>query len=129
MFYLTTYAFKEVLGRQTRVAVVFSQLKKTKLTLVLLLFPLWLAVLIFLALPRHVWQFQQAACDNLLADHVVLNVFVISTIIFVPRKEKIIFLSLSGALMLAWAVAVVLQREAVQKLKDMHGKTRFTATW
>ena len=75
------------------------------------------------------WQFQQAACDNLLADHVVLNVFVISTIIFVPRKEKIIFLSLSGALMLAWAVAVVLQREAVQKLKDMHGKTRFTATW
>lgn len=129
MFYLTLYAFKEVLGRETRITHVFTDLKGTKLTLVLLLFPLWLAVLIFLALPRHIWQFQQAACDHLLKDHVVWNVFVISAISFIPRTQKIVFASLSGLLLLSWILAIVLQRDEIQRLQDEEGKFVFAATW
>lgn len=59
MFYLIFYAFREVLSWQIRVTAIFSQLKRCKLTLVLLLFPLWLAVLIFLVLPWNIWQFSK----------------------------------------------------------------------
>lgn len=130
MFYLTIYAFKEVLGRPTRVAAVFNtRLKGIKLTLVLILFPLWLAVLIFLALPRGVWQFQQAACDHLLQNHVVLNVFVISAITFIPRTEQIVFLSSLGVLILSWALAIYLQRKAIRQSQDGDRKPVLAAIW
>lgn len=61
--YLLFYVIRSLFGIHTRLDKVFGKGKHVNRTMVLLAFPLWLAVLCFTALPSTAWDFQQTACD------------------------------------------------------------------
>ncbi|KAJ7916535.1 hypothetical protein B0H13DRAFT_2323322 [Mycena leptocephala] len=65
--YLLFYVIRSLFGIHTRLDKVFGKGKHVNRTMVLLAFPLWLAVLCFTALPSTAWDFQQTACDLIIA--------------------------------------------------------------
>ncbi|KAJ6482844.1 hypothetical protein C8R47DRAFT_573976 [Mycena vitilis] len=80
--YLVLYVFRSLLGKQTRLDVVFGSGMYLNRTLVLIMLPLWASVLAFTALPTARWEFQQAACDTIIASNHVASLFFLPFIIF-----------------------------------------------
>ncbi|KAJ7432999.1 hypothetical protein FB451DRAFT_1064980 [Mycena latifolia] len=115
--YLLMYVFRSLLGRTTRLEAVFGPGMYLNRALVLLMLPLWAAVLSFTALPTSVWQFQQAACDSIVADnHIVMMFFLPFIVFFVEFPEAGIFMVLS--ILVPWGVAIFRQRKIIWKKAD-----------
>jgi hypothetical protein len=128
-FYLVVTIVKSIMSKKKGNPEAWRR-KPLNRVLVLVLVPLWAAVLIFVALPSHIWQFEQAACDSLLDNHTVAVIMLIPAAIFlVDRASAIINSSLLGALVLTWAVGIYLQRGAARKMMVETGRGRIMATW
>ncbi|KAJ7916536.1 hypothetical protein B0H13DRAFT_2448749 [Mycena leptocephala] len=62
--YLLAYLARSLFHKHTRLDRVFGEGKHLNRIIVIVMFPLWLGVLSFVAMPTSTWEFQQAACDS-----------------------------------------------------------------
>ncbi|KAJ6589109.1 hypothetical protein B0H19DRAFT_1102944 [Mycena capillaripes] len=112
--YLLAYVVRSLFGRHTRLDGVFGTGKYLNKFLVLLMLPLWVAVLSFVALPTASWEFQQAACDSLAADGSVVSLFFLPFIVFFavfPEVGAIIV----AIFLLVWGTAIYRLRKIIWK--------------
>ncbi|KAJ7629368.1 hypothetical protein DFH06DRAFT_718879 [Mycena polygramma] len=110
--YLLAYVLRSLFGNRNRLDKVFGQGKHLNRLAVILMFPLWIAVLSFTALPDSVWQFQQAACEAVLTDGLVVSLFFLPFIVFFEVYPEI------GAALLAvflfiWGTAIYRLRKII----------------
>ncbi|KAJ7619503.1 hypothetical protein FB45DRAFT_799946 [Roridomyces roridus] len=115
--YLVFYVFRELLGKQTRLQAVFGPGQYVNRALVLLMVPMWISVLVFTSLPTITWQFQQAACDSVVANNHIDSLFFLPFIVFFvvfPEIGAIII----GSLVIMWAVAIFRLRKVIWAKKN-----------
>ncbi|KAF8170695.1 hypothetical protein K438DRAFT_1982556 [Mycena galopus ATCC 62051] len=110
--YLLAYVTRSLFGRHTRLDKVFGQEKYLNRAAVLLMLPLWIGVLAFTALPTSVWQFQQAACDALVADNHVESLFFMPVALFLLAFPELIGL-IVGILLLSWGIGIYRLRKVI----------------
>ncbi|KAF7329023.1 hypothetical protein MVEN_02532400 [Mycena venus] len=103
--YLLAYVLRSLTGRHTRLDKVFGKGKYVNRGVVLLAFPLWIGVLTFTAMPTSIWQFQQAACDSIVAENRIVRLFFLPFIIFFDVFPEIGGILL-GIFFLTWGTAV-----------------------
>ncbi|KAJ7233183.1 hypothetical protein C8J57DRAFT_1480372 [Mycena rebaudengoi] len=75
--YLLMYVVRSLMGKNTRLEAVFGKGKILNRVIVLLILPLWIGVLVFTSLSTVTWEFQQAACDEAVADNHIASLFFI----------------------------------------------------
>lgn len=109
--YLLIYVIRSLFGRMTRLQRAFQvgRGKYLNRALVLMMLPLWLAVLIFTALPESARIFQQAACDSVVASNRILRSFFLPSIVMFEGSPGI-GSSILAPLAFAWGVCIFLQR-------------------
>ncbi|KAJ7141859.1 hypothetical protein C8R43DRAFT_584180 [Mycena crocata] len=115
--YLLMYVFRSLLGKQTRLQAVFGPGMYLNRALVLIMLPLWAAVLSFTALPTSVWHFQQAACDTTVAGNHVATLFFIPFVLFFaayPQVGIIVVLAVAAT----WGIAIWRLRKIIWGKKD-----------
>jgi len=110
--YLLAYVLRSLFGRHTRLDTVFGKNKHLNRGIVLLAFPLWIAVLSFTTMPTSVWHFQQAACDSIVADNTIASLFFLPFIIFFWIFPEI-GATLLGIFLLTWGTAIYRQRKVI----------------
>lgn len=115
--YLVLYALRSTFGKVNRLEIVFGKGKILNRVLVLLMFPLWVSVLVFISLPAHKWSFQQTACDALFKNHLVRKFFYGPFNLFLDRPpfELVLLLLPEVLLVVTWPVAIYLQRAEIWK--------------
>ncbi|KAJ7704725.1 hypothetical protein B0H14DRAFT_3028361 [Mycena olivaceomarginata] len=112
--YLIIYVFRSIYGNQNRLQTVFGKGKWVNRLAVLMLVPVWFAVLVFSTLPDGAWHFQQTACDHTVAGgHIIGDFFIPFLVLFVvyPVQTGVI----SGMFVVAWGTAIYLQRREIWK--------------
>ncbi|KAJ7451635.1 hypothetical protein FB451DRAFT_1409723 [Mycena latifolia] len=112
--YLIIYVIRTILGNQTRLQTVFGRGKWLNRGAVLVLPPIWIAVLVFAALPNGAWHFQQRACDEIIAQGEVIRIFFLPFIVYFtvnPWSSAAVSVVFIGA----WLLAIVLQRKEIWK--------------
>lgn len=115
--YLFLYAIRATFGHRTRLHSVFGTERWINRVITLVIFPVWLALFIFLALPAETYHFQQAACEfegtqrfgTLLLAGPVLAIFLDSS--GSPLLQACLVLTVLP--FVAWGVAVFLQRREI----------------
>jgi hypothetical protein len=110
--YLIIYVIQSIFGKRNRLASVFGSGKWLNRAGVLALVPIWISVLVFAALPKGSWHFQQSACDDVVAAHHVIRVFFIPFLVFFE-----VFPELGAAIIAifvgSWILAIYLQRRKI----------------
>ncbi|CAK5271134.1 unnamed protein product [Mycena citricolor] len=110
--YLVLYVLRSLFGKQTRLDVVFGPGHFLNRALVLVGIPLWIAVLVFAALPSATYTFQQAACDSLIANnHVTILFFTVFFILFLRSGFLLILMALT--LVIPWTIAIYRARKSI----------------
>jgi hypothetical protein len=128
-FYLVATILKSMVGKQKGNPGTWRRRLLNRVS-ILAAVPLWAAVLIFVALPPRVWQFQQAGCEYLLDHHVVAEIMLIPLGLFlVNAVAAAINVAILVFMILIWAVGIYLQRDAARKLMKEEGWGRIMATW
>ncbi|KAJ6530378.1 hypothetical protein DFH09DRAFT_1044874 [Mycena vulgaris] len=115
--YLIIYVIRSILGNQTRLQTVFGKGKWLNRIVVLAILPMWIAVLVFAALPQRTWHFPQRACDEVVAENHVVAIFFLPFIIFFAVYPVTGALTIVG-FVAAWIGAVYLQRHEIWKKHD-----------
>ncbi|KAJ6570719.1 hypothetical protein B0H10DRAFT_1964593 [Mycena sp. CBHHK59/15] len=110
--YLLMYVFRSLIGKPTRLDSVFGKGKYLNRIVVLLMLPLWVAVLSFTALPYATWHFQQAACDIQIASNHIASLFFLPFIIFFATYPEVGAIII-GLLAISWGVAVYRLRKII----------------
>ncbi|KAJ7619504.1 hypothetical protein FB45DRAFT_930946 [Roridomyces roridus] len=110
--YLVFYVCREMLGRQTRLKSVFGSGQYLNRALVLLAVPLWFSVLVFTTLPTVTWEFQQAACDSVIAENHIASLFFMPFIVFFAVYPEIGAI-IVASLLLMWVVAIFRLRKVI----------------
>ncbi|TDL18022.1 hypothetical protein BD410DRAFT_793714 [Rickenella mellea] len=115
--YLILYAVRSSIGSANRLEVAFGTGKILNRILVLVMLPLWAAVLIFIALPSQSWRFQQVACDAILQNRPISRFYYGPFTLLMGRGVGQIILIVSPlfALAIAWFIAIYLQRGQIWK--------------
>ncbi|KAF7364918.1 hypothetical protein MVEN_00362300 [Mycena venus] len=112
--YLIIYVIRSMIGNQNRLETVFGKGKWLNRGAVMTLLPVWLAVLVFSALPESTWNFQQSACDEVVDEgHVISLFFKPFLLLFVVFPESAIIGF--GLFVIAWGTAIYLQRQEIWK--------------
>jgi hypothetical protein len=105
--------------------------KPSNRVLLLALVPLWITVLVYVTIPSHIPNFQQAACDDVELGGHAGRLFWIPVAVFfaIDRSWTITNVTLLVALILTWAVCIYMQRGVARKLMAEEGRRWLTATW
>ncbi|KAJ7160038.1 hypothetical protein C8R46DRAFT_361712 [Mycena filopes] len=115
--YLIIYVIRSLIGNQNRLSAVFGKGQWLNRLAVLTLLPIWVAVLVFSALPQGTWHFQQTACDEVVANGNVIRVFFLTIIaLFIGDLSLVLFVL--GLLAISWGTAIFLQRREIWKKKN-----------
>lgn len=113
--YMELYALRSLFGSSSRLQSVFG--KRLNQVLVLLMFPLWSAVLIFLSVPSHV--FQQRVCDEIFKYHLVRSFFLGPFRVLFTEKPEPLEVGLVVLppilLIFSWICAIYIQRKRIWK--------------
>jgi hypothetical protein len=85
--------------------------------LVMTIFPLWVYGLLVLHLPSERHRFQQVACDQVIQHHLIRKFFFGPFTLLMGRSAGEIFQFMSPliALLVAWPIAIYLQRKEIWK--------------
>ncbi|KAJ6508394.1 hypothetical protein C8R45DRAFT_1089574 [Mycena sanguinolenta] len=115
--YLIIYVLRSIYGSQNRLGAVFGKGMWLNRFAVLALLPIWIAVLVFAALPNGAWHFQQSACDRIVdGGHVISLFFKPFLLLFVEFPESAAIIV--GVFVLLWGTGIYLQRMEIWKNHD-----------
>ncbi|KAJ7264452.1 hypothetical protein B0H12DRAFT_1217176 [Mycena haematopus] len=115
--YLIIYVLRSIFGSQNRLETVFGRGMWVNRLAVLTLLPIWLAVLVFSALPDGTWHFQQSACDHVVdGGHVISLFFKPFLLLFV--EFPVLSAIFVGVFILVWGTGIYLQRQEIWKNRD-----------
>jgi len=117
--YLLVYVIRSMLHKMNRLQGAFGRGKWLNRLLVLMMVPVWTAVLVFTAFPRHFYHFQQSACDTIVAEDRVVRFFFLPALVLFEVYPGF-GVTLLASLGLMWALCIFLQRKEIWK---KHNKT------
>jgi hypothetical protein len=114
--YLIIYVIRSIIGNQNRLSTVFGKGKWLNRFAVLTIVPVWVAVLVFSALPKGMWHFQQSACDEVITGDRVIRFFFLPVIVL-SELHPGTGATLCGVFIITWATCIYLQRREIWRKK------------
>ncbi|KAJ7914478.1 hypothetical protein B0H13DRAFT_439629 [Mycena leptocephala] len=115
--YLIIYVIRSIIGNQNRLSTVFGKGKWLNRFAVLTIVPVWVAVLVFSALPKGMWHFQQSACDEVITGDRVIRFFFLPVIVL-SELHPGTGATLCGVFIITWATCIYLQRREIWRKKN-----------